>query len=125
MCSKPLLLVFGLSLSALAAGIAPAMAQSAGAGGTTACEPWVNYPADKHSNAPSPYLGCTQQENLENMVEDKNDLKQGKMLGPSDGKREADAVQRYEDGKVKQPQQSSSALSGILLQSGTMGGNGQ
>jgi hypothetical protein len=66
-----------------------------------ACPSWADSPADSHTNAGSDYLGCANALNLRHMVEDPNDLKQGRDLGPADGARQTKAVKNYEDGKVK------------------------
>jgi len=65
------------------------------------CPPWVEFPTDHHSNADSPYLGCTSAANLRAMVADPADLERGKPLGPADGNRETRAVETYQQGKVK------------------------
>jgi type IV pilus biogenesis protein CpaD/CtpE len=65
------------------------------------CQPWVEYPADPHSNAESPYLGCTNRVNLENMVDQPKDLRQGRALGPANGAHEANGVHAYEEGQIK------------------------
>ncbi len=33
------------------------------------CPAWVEFPANHHSNAETSYLGCTNAQNLKNMVE--------------------------------------------------------
>ena len=67
-----------------------------------ACPAWVEYPAGSGSNAGSAYLGCVNALNLRHMVEDPNDLRHGRALGPADGERQALAVKNYEEDKVKQ-----------------------
>lgn len=66
-----------------------------------ACPQWTQSPQDSHSNADSAYLGCANALNLQHMVENPDDLKQGRDLGPADGARQAKAVKNYEDGKMK------------------------
>jgi pilus assembly protein CpaD len=46
-------------------------------------------------------LGCSQQRNLELMVEDPRDLQRGRSLAPASGPREGDAVERYQTDEVK------------------------
>ena len=65
------------------------------------CPPWVEFPADIHNNEESPYLGCVNAANLKVSVDNQNDLKQGRTLGPADGERESTAVGAYDQGKVK------------------------
>lgn len=54
-----------------------------------------------HANAPTFGGGCVNKNNIENMVQQKSDLMQGRPLGPANAEREAQAVRRYEEGKVK------------------------
>jgi len=54
-----------------------------------------------HANAPTFGGGCVNKNNIENMVQQKSDLTQGRPLGPANAEREAQAVKRYEEGKVK------------------------
>ena len=68
------------------------------------CPPWAGVSAG-HSNATSADLGCTNALNLKNMVADPIDLTTGKVLGFSDGAREALAVEAYKQGKVKELKQ--------------------
>lgn len=65
------------------------------------CTPWVDL-GGGHDNTESPNLGCTNQDNLKNMVEDRRDLDRGRKLGPADAERESQAVRRYEEGIVKE-----------------------
>lgn len=81
------------------------------------CPPFVDHPEDSHANTASPYGGCTNRVNLEEMLEDKHDLAAGRALGPANGEREAKAVKDYEEGKTKtSPTSGASAGTGFLLQ---------
>lgn len=114
------LLPAALAVIALEAGCidehAPVAVQSS-------CPAWVEYPKDDHLNDPSPYLGCTNRANLEQMLDDKQDLAAGRTLGPASGEREGNAVKAYQEGKTKTtPSGSSSGGAAILLPgSGTTG----
>lgn len=83
------------------------------------CPPFVEYPADIHANGPSPWLGCSNRANLEQMLEDKHDLTAGRKLGPADGAREAKAVKDYKDGKTKTSTGSTGTTGAALLLQGT------
>lgn len=65
------------------------------------CPAWVDYPADRHINDGSPYLGCTNRANLDQMLDDKQDLVAGRALGPADGERESKVIKDYQTGKTK------------------------
>jgi type IV pilus biogenesis protein CpaD/CtpE len=60
------------------------------------CPPWVEFPADIHSNDESPYLGCFNAVNLINSVDNPKDLARGRALAPAEGERESKAVDAYE-----------------------------
>ncbi len=66
-----------------------------------ACPQWVKFPADHHSEADSPYLGCVSAANLKAMLANPTDLDKGRTSGPADGEREAAAIDAYQHGKVK------------------------
>ena len=87
------------------------------------CPAWVDYPKDIHINDPSPYLGCTNRANLEQMLDDKQDIVAGRTLGAASGERESNAVKAYQEGKTKTtPTGSSGGGAAILLpSSGTTG----
>jgi len=87
------------------------------------CPAWVDYPKDRHINDGSPYLGCTNRANLEQMLDDKQDVAAGRTLGPASGERESKVVKDYQEGKTKTaPAGSSGGTSAILLPSvGTTG----
>ena len=87
------------------------------------CPAWVDYPKDNHINDGSPYLGCANRVNLEQMLDNKQDVAAGRTLGPASGEREGNAVKAYQEGKTKTtPSGSSSGTSAILLPSvGTTG----
>jgi type IV pilus biogenesis protein CpaD/CtpE len=79
------------------------------------CPQWTEFPADRHSNRDSPYLGCTNAMNLRSMVENPADLEHGRQLGPADGERETRAVEAYRQGKVKSGQGAGSAVPAIVM----------
>jgi type IV pilus biogenesis protein CpaD/CtpE len=64
------------------------------------CPSWTAYPLDHHSNAESPYLGCVNALNLQNMVADPHDLEQGRTLGSANGEHETLAVEAYQRGRI-------------------------
>ena len=65
------------------------------------CPAWVEFPADRHSNAENPYLGCSNALNLRATVEDVEDLERGRALGPANGARASIAVGEYQSGLSK------------------------
>jgi Pilus biogenesis CpaD protein (pilus_cpaD) len=89
---------------------------------TRPCSLWFNYPADRHSNRDSPYLGCANDANLRVMIDRPEDLAQGRPLGPASGEREARAVEAYRQGKVR-PLPSSEAATPTLQWPGLTGGS--
>jgi len=70
------------------------------AAAASSCPSWTTYPLDHHSNAESPYLGCVNALNLQNMVADPHDLEQGRTLGPANGEHETLAVEAYQRGRI-------------------------
>ena len=72
-------------------------AQYSGSG----CPPWWQFPADRYSNADSPYLGCVTAVNLRAMLADPADLERGRPLGRADAERESRAIEAYQQGKIK------------------------
>ena len=62
--------------------------------------PLANDPGNGHFGE----LGCSTRANLERMVADPRDLVRGRDIGPADGVREAGAIQRYRDDRVKAPE---------------------
>lgn len=112
MSSRLHLLLAGLTTTVLLAGCtsqhAPVMASP--------CPAWVDYPADIHSNDGSPYLGCVNKANLDQMLVDKHDLKKGRALAPANGARQAKAVKDYEEGKTKSSTGTGTTGSALLLQ---------
>ena len=88
------------------------------------CPPWVEFPADRHSNADSPYLGCTNHVNLVNMLESPADLDQGRPLGPGSAERETVVLKDYDQNKST-PFKAINAPSAPPAASGSSGGNGQ
>lgn len=114
------LLLAGIAVMTLSAGCAKHAPVAAAA---SPCPPWVDYPADMHSNDPSPYLGCANRVNLDEMLDDKHDLVAGRKLGPANGERESRAVKAYEEGKTKTaPSGGASAGPSILFQGGSSTG---
>jgi type IV pilus biogenesis protein CpaD/CtpE len=65
------------------------------------CPHWWEYPADPHDNSDSPFLGCIAAVNLRAMVANPADLRRGRSLGPADGDRESQAIETYQQGKIK------------------------
>jgi type IV pilus biogenesis protein CpaD/CtpE len=111
------LLVAGAAMIGLMSGCAehgPVMASP--------CPAWVDYPKNLHSNDGSPYLGCVNHANLEQMLADKHDLKKGRTLAPVSGAPQAKAVQDYEQGKVKLKSGGGAGGPAILLQGSSNGG---
>jgi type IV pilus biogenesis protein CpaD/CtpE len=94
---------FGLFLIAGAAA-----AQTSSSPSNESCPPWADS-GDRHTNYGSPMAGCSDLLNLEHMVENKQDLRWGRKLGPADAEREALAIQNYEAGKVKDTKTEGSA----------------
>jgi len=79
------------------------------------CPAWVEFPADGHSNEDSIYLGCTNAQNLRNMVANPDDLAQGRALGPASGERETLGVERYNQGKINASKSAPSASPTIIM----------
>jgi type IV pilus biogenesis protein CpaD/CtpE len=65
------------------------------------CPAWVEFPTDRHSNAETMYLGCSNAVNLRATVEDAEDLQHGRALGSANGARESIAVGEYQNGQAK------------------------
>jgi len=88
------------------------------------CPQWAQFPADHHTAADSPYLGCVTAANLRATLANPADLVRGRPLGPADGTRETLAVEAYQQGKVKAFQGTSASGGGGSAQSGgsTSGG---
>ncbi len=112
----------GLAIVLLLAGCAAAPHAPVAA---APCPAWVNYPVDRHSNAGSPYLGCTNAANLAQMLDDKKDLVEGRPLAPANGAREAKSVQDYEEGKTKTSSGNGTGASAGALLQGTGGAGPQ
>ena len=112
MPSRLHLLLAGLAATVLLSGCAsehaPVMASP--------CPAWVDYPADIHSNDGSPYLGCVNKANLDQMLADKHDLEKGRALAPANGARQAKAIKDYEEGKSKSSTGSGTSGAALLLQ---------
>jgi type IV pilus biogenesis protein CpaD/CtpE len=87
------------------------------------CPSWTSYPHDHHSNAESPYLGCVNALNLQNMVVDPHDLEQGRPLGPANGERETLGVEAYQRGKIPAFKDANAPRPTISLPNQTGGAN--
>lgn len=87
------------------------------------CPPWVEFPADTHSNEDSIYLGCTNARNLRSMVENPEDLDHGRTLGPANGEREILGMDAYTQGAAKTPKSAGSAAPAIVLPAVSGGGS--
>jgi type IV pilus biogenesis protein CpaD/CtpE len=68
---------------------------------SSGCPPWWQFPADKFSNAGSPYLGCVTSVDVRAMLADPADWLHGRPVGRSDAEREARAIEAYQQGRVK------------------------
>ena len=78
------------------------------------CPPWADS-GDRHTNFGTAEGGCSDLLNLAHMVERKQDLKQGRRLGPGDAERESLAIQNYELGKVKDTKPEGTGGGGALF----------
>jgi type IV pilus biogenesis protein CpaD/CtpE len=78
------------------------------------CPPWVEFPADIHSNDESPYLGCVNAVNLIKSAENPQDLVHGRTLAPAEGERESRAVDAYQ-ARVKSQSGSQSGGAAFVL----------
>jgi len=85
------------------------------------CPPWVEFPADIHSNADSIYLGCVNDLNLRSMVENPGDLDHGRTLGPASGTREILGLDAYSQGPKKPSKSDASAVPAIIMPAATGG----
>ncbi len=112
-----LVAVFALSACSRGATETPALSLA------RPCPQWVEYPADDHSNAGSPFLGCTNAANLENMLDRPGDLDHGRELGAASGERETLGVGAYEQGLIKAfPDENASQAKPTLEMPGSAGG---
>lgn len=66
-----------------------------------ACPDFTQYPGNTFANAESSNWGCATATNLGLMVANPGDLIEGRDPGPANGQVQADAMQRYLDGKTK------------------------
>ena len=87
------------------------------------CPPWVEFPADTHSNEDSIYLGCTSALNLRSMVKNPEDLDYGRTLGPANGEHEILGMDAYTQGTGKTPKSAGSAAPAIVLPAVSGGGS--
>lgn len=74
-----------------------------------ACPDWSRDPAFDPYNLPLANLGCATAVNLGLMIADPADLIRGRGPGPADGEREAEAIERYRTGKIRQPEAAGAA----------------
>jgi pilus assembly protein CpaD len=80
------------------------------------CPGWADIQDNYAANGPLLPLGCITRRNLQLMVEDPRDLVIGRTLDPADGRREADAITRYQSGKVKEfPSKTATGGSGSAI----------
>jgi type IV pilus biogenesis protein CpaD/CtpE len=79
------------------------------------CPPWVEFPADGHSNEDPAYLGCANAVNLEAMIDQSDDLQAGRPLGPASGERESLGVVLYNQGKIAPAKSAGSATPTIIM----------
>lgn len=92
----------------------------------TPCPPWTDFPADKNDNNGSPYLGCSGNLNLVNMLDKPSDLETGRALGPASGEREALAVREYNQNKnASFANPNAPTAIPIMLGASASGGSGQ
>lgn len=84
------------------------------------CPDWRKPSGPDYANTPSSNFGCATATNLGLMVADPADLVAGKELGPADAEYLAKAVDRYRQGKVKEPKPVTTAGS-----EGSSGGSNQ
>jgi type IV pilus biogenesis protein CpaD/CtpE len=78
------------------------------------CPPWADS-GDRHTNYGTAAAGCSDLLNLEHMVENKQDLRWGRKLGPGDAERELLAIQNYEAGKVKDTKTEGSGTGAVFI----------
>jgi pilus biogenesis lipoprotein CpaD len=71
-----------------------------------------------------PGLGCADAYNMGQMLARPRDAVVGRPMGPADGQVNADAVQRYRDGRVRAPAAGGSGGSGGASSGGGQGGGG-
>ncbi len=79
------------------------------------CPPWVEFPAEGYDQQDPVHLGCVNALNLRNMVANPADLLHGQALGPASGERESLAVERYNQGKVREARSSEGAAPTIIM----------
>ena len=65
------------------------------------CPSWATEIADPFDNQPAPQFGCANARNLASMIEEPNDLLQGRNLGDSRGVAEVGAVRRYDNNQTR------------------------
>jgi hypothetical protein len=111
-------LTLGAGSIAVVAGCASDPAPPLSKAADLGCPQWVKFPADHHSEADSPYLGCISAANLKAMLANPADLDRGRPAGPANGEREASAIEAYQQGKVK-VFQGASASGAVSQQSGS------
>lgn len=91
-----------------------------------ACPDYTQYPGNTFDNGKSSNFGCATATNLGLMVADPGDLIAGQDLAASNGQVQADAVQRYLDGKTKDlaPEDISAVEKAQSRNSGSNSGSG-
>lgn len=69
------------------------------------CPDWSRRSGTDFANLPHSNFGCAVRTNLGLMVAEPRDLARGRALAPADGVRESEAVRRYREGEVIEPEQ--------------------
>jgi type IV pilus biogenesis protein CpaD/CtpE len=82
------------------------------------CPAWVEFPIDRHSNAETAYLGCSNDLNLRATLDDPADLQRGRALAPANGAHASIAVGEYQSGQLKPLPASEPQTPTIVLGSG-------
>ena len=65
------------------------------------CPDYTTYSADPFDNQPMPQFGCASARNLAAMVENPDDLVQGRNLGPTRGVHSVGEVRRYDNDQTR------------------------
>lgn len=65
------------------------------------CPSWNTEISDPFDNQPAPQFGCADARNLAAMVENPNDLVQGRALGDARGVTEVGAIRRYDNNQTR------------------------
>jgi pilus assembly protein CpaD len=88
------------------------------------CPNWTSPAVGDHNNQPGSNFGCADATNLSLMVADPRDLVIGRSLGPAQGDAALAAVERYRQGKVKDPSGVGASSTYGAQQSSNGGGGG-